>query len=72
VETDLKAAQEAVKIAEDEWRLAQIRPWLVPGHFELARRHLEHVKANVERLRQWRGQIEDDARREGIPPGYLR
>ncbi len=37
---------------------------------ETARSLLEAAKTRVERLRRQRDDIEDAARREGIPPGY--
>jgi hypothetical protein len=39
---------------------------------EQAAAHLETARKDVARLRQQRDDIEEAARREGIPPGYMR
>jgi len=39
---------------------------------ELATARLETTRKEVARLRQQRDDIENAARREGIPPGYMR
>jgi hypothetical protein len=40
--------------------------------FEQTRSRFEAAKKRVELLRRQRDDIEEAARREGIPPGYLR
>ena len=70
-EAQVKRAQAGLKWAEDNWHC-------VNSHtnqsfsLERARSRLEQAKKELERTRKQREDIEDAARREGIPPGWLR
>jgi hypothetical protein len=76
----LEAANAQLKRAEDELKAAQAvrdkvntHPNLyVAGSIDDATAILEVAKKHVEQARRVRDDIEDEARREGIPPGYLR
>jgi uncharacterized protein YjiS (DUF1127 family) len=46
--------------------------WEFPAAFDKARSWFESARKRVELLQKQRDEIEDAARREGIPPGYLR
>ena len=69
---DLKRAEEKLRAAENDWNIAEHHPWEMASTFEQARSRLEAAKKSVELLRRQRDDIEDAARREGIPPGYMR
>jgi hypothetical protein len=69
---DLKQAEEKLRAAENDWNIAEHHPWQMASTFEQARSRFEAAKKSVELLRRQRDDIEDAARREGIPPGYLR
>jgi chromosome segregation ATPase len=69
---DLKQAEEKLRAAENDWNMAEHHPWEMASTFEQARSRFEAAKKSVELLRRQRDDIEDAARREGIPPGYLR
>ncbi len=70
-EARLTRAEAGLKAAEDHWAF-------VNSHtndsypLDEARRTLESAKAAADRARQQRDEIEDRARREGIPPGWIR
>jgi hypothetical protein len=70
-EADVERAEAGLKWAEDNWHF-------VNSHtnqsfsLEKARSRLEQAKKELEWTRKQRDDIEDAARREGIPPGWLR
>jgi hypothetical protein len=68
----LKQAEENLRAAEKEWDMVSSHPWELAHAFDKARSRLEAAKKQVELLRRQRDDIEDAARRESIPPGYLR
>jgi hypothetical protein len=68
----LKQAEENLKAAEKDWNMVNNHPWELASAFESARSRFEAAKKSVELLRRQRDDIEDAARHEGIPPGYLR
>jgi hypothetical protein len=70
--TYLKQAEENLRAAEKDCNLVNSHPWELAAAFDKARSRLEAAKKTVERLRRQRDDIEEAARREGIPPGYLR
>jgi hypothetical protein len=70
--TSLKVAEESLRAAQQEWTIVSDHSWQFAGHYERARSRFEAAKKRVELLRRERDEIEDAARREGIPPGYLR
>ena len=70
VNADLSAAQGRLKEAERQWDAVYMR--LVGYPLEQAAAHLETARKDVSRLTRERDEIEDTARREGIPPGYMR
>jgi hypothetical protein len=72
VNARLKAAEEELTGAEKQWRMVQSHPWEMASQFESAKWSFEAATKKVERLRREQNDLEDDARREGIPPGYLR
>jgi hypothetical protein len=65
----LQSAEEELQVAEKRWEMVDKH---TPGLLEGDRVVAEVARKKVERLRQARNEIEDAARREGIPPGYLR
>lgn len=69
---ELEAALEDLATAEKRWNTAQNHPWEFPAEFDRARSQFEAARERVAGLRRQRDEIEDAARREGIPPGYLR
>lgn len=68
----LKHSEEELRTAENDWNIAEHHPWEMASVFDQARARFEAAKKRVEQLRRERDDIEDAARREGIPPGYLR
>jgi hypothetical protein len=68
----LKQAEEEFKVAEKQWIMVSDHSWTFAGFFDRARSRFEAAKKQVELLRRQRDDIEDAARRESIPPGYLR
>ena len=68
----LKVAEENFRVAQQEWTIVSDHSWRFAGHYERSRLRFEAAKKSVELLRRERDEIEDAARREGIPPGYLR
>lgn len=68
----LKQAEENLKAAEKDWNFVSSHPWELASWSDQARSRFEAAKKSVELLRRQRDDIEDAARREGIPPGYLR
>ena len=70
-EANLKQAEGYLRIAEENWSF--VNSHTNQSHsLNYARSLLEAAKKDVERRRKLRDDIEDAARREGIPPGYLR
>ena len=70
VSTELSAAEGRLKDAERQWDSVYMHSVGYP--LEQAAAHLETARKDVARLRQQRDDIEEAARREGIPPGYMR
>jgi hypothetical protein len=70
VNIELKAAEERFKDAERQWRMVYMHSVGFP--IEQATARLETVRKELARLQQQRDDLEDAARREGIPPGYMR
>jgi hypothetical protein len=68
----LKRAEEEFKAAERDWHFVNSHPWELAGWFKSTQSRFEAAKKRAELLRTQRDDIEDAARREGIPPGYLR
>ena len=68
----LKVAEDSFRAAQQQWTIVSDHSWRFAGHYEAARSRFEAAKKRVELLRRERDEIEDEARREGIPPGYLR
>jgi hypothetical protein len=68
----LKQAEEDFKVAEKQWIMVNDHPWTLAGLFDSARSRFEAAKKQLELLRRKRDDVEDAARRESIPPGYLR
>jgi len=68
----LKQAEEELKAAERDWNYVNDHSWRLLGWVEQTRARFEAAKRKADLLRQQRDDIEDAARREGIPPGYLR
>ena len=66
----LKRAEERLRAVEEDWRMVNNHPWALAAAFERVRSRLEAARKDVELLRRERDDIEDAARREGIPPGY--
>ena len=67
---ELTAAQARLKEAERQWDAVYMHSVGYP--LEQAAAHLENARKDVGRLTKERDDIEDTARREGIPPGYMR
>ena len=67
---DLTAAEARLKEAQRQWDAVYMRSVGYP--LEQAAAHLEKARNDVGRLTRERDEIEDTARREGIPPGYMR
>lgn len=66
----LKAAQEKLKAAEDEWNKVYTHS---PGFpIQEAAKALDAARKEFARSKKERDDIEDAARREGIPPDYMR
>ena len=70
VNLDLTAAEARLKEAQRQWDAVYMRSVGYP--LEQAAAHLEKARNDVGRLTRERDDIEDTARREGIPPGYMR
>ena len=66
----LTAAEARLKEAQRQWDAVYMRSVGYP--LEQAAAHLEKARNDVGRLTRERDDIEDTARREGIPPGYMR
>ena len=67
----MKKAEAKLKWAEDHWQFVNShtndsRP------IDETRGTLERAKKEAQQAREQRDQVEDRARREGIPPGWLR
>jgi hypothetical protein len=71
-DASLAHAEEKLRFAEKEWDLVTSHPMELAGARDKVRSRLEDAQKNVRILRSQREEIEDAARREGIPPGYLR
>jgi hypothetical protein len=69
---ELKDAEEKLRTAQEYWHMVEDHPWAMAASEESARANLAAARERVERLRSERDAIEDTARRERIPPGYLR
>jgi hypothetical protein len=72
VNGQLKNAEDYLSAAERDWHMVSMHPWQLVAAHDKVRARLESAKKTVQRLRSQRDDIEDAARREGIPPGYLR
>ena len=70
-ESYVKQAEAGLKWAEDHWAFVNSHT-NQPFPLAEARSRLEQAKKELERTRKQRDDIEDAARREGIPPGWLR
>lgn len=70
VNVDLTAAKARLKEAERQWDAVYMHSVGYP--LEQAAMHLERARKDVGRLTKERDDIEDTARRESIPPGYMR
>jgi hypothetical protein len=70
VNVELTAAEGRLKEAERQWDSVYMHSVGYP--LDQAAAHLETARKNVARLRQQRDDIEQAARSEGIPPGYMR
>ena len=70
VNVELSAAEGRLKEAERQWDSVYMHSVGYP--LEQAAAHLETARKEVARLRQQRDDIEEAARRDGIPPGYMR
>jgi hypothetical protein len=70
VNLELTAAAARLKEAERQWNAVYMHSVGYP--LEQAAMHLDRARKDVARLTQERDDIEDTARREGIPPGYMR
>jgi hypothetical protein len=70
VNIELTAAAERLKEAERQWNAVYMHSVGYP--LEQAAAHLENARKDIGRLTKERDDIEDAARREGIPPGYMR
>jgi hypothetical protein len=68
----LRDAEEHLSAAERDWHMVGMHPWQLAAASEGVRARLEAAKKTVQRIRSLRDDLEDAARREGIPPGYLR
>lgn len=67
----LEDAGSSLRAAEK--RVADLRAdVIITGEGEWARRRVEDARAEVERLKRECDDIEDEARQQGIPPGYVR
>lgn len=72
VNAQLKYAEEHLSAAEKDWHMVNMHPWQLAAAYEKVRARLEAAKKTVQHIRTLRDDTEDAARREGIPPGYLR
>ena len=70
VSADLTAAQARLKEAQRQWDSVYMHSVGYP--LDQAAAHLEKARNDVARLTTERDEIEGAARREGIPPGYMR
>jgi ABC-type uncharacterized transport system involved in gliding motility auxiliary subunit len=66
----LKSAEEELALAEADWRMVNDHRMTLASRYDSARERFETATRNVDALRRRRDEIEDAARREGIPPGY--
>jgi hypothetical protein len=71
-ESYLKQAEGYVRIAQENWDFVNSHTNSSTISLDYARSLLAAAKKEAERRRKLRDDIEDAARREGIPPGYLR
>jgi hypothetical protein len=67
----LRAAEARLKRAEDDWNTVNTHESLAVM-LPQATQKRDAARKEVAQLKQQRDGIEDEARREGIPPGYLR
>jgi hypothetical protein len=72
VNAQLKYAEERLSAVEKDWHMVNMHPGQLAASYEKVRARLEATKKTVQRIRGLRDGMEDAARREGIPPGYLR
>jgi hypothetical protein len=72
INAQLEAAEKALAAAEKDWDLVETHPWTLAGAEPRVKERLEAARKRVQRLRAQRDEIEEAARREAIPPGYLR
>jgi hypothetical protein len=68
----VKEAEEFVRVAQENWDFVNSHTNSSTVSLDFARSLLEAAKKEAQRRRKLREDIEDAARREGIPPGYLR
>ena len=66
----LKAAEERLKAAEEQWNKVYLHSVGFP--IQEAAKALDAARKEYARWKKERDDIEDAARREGIPPGYMR
>ena len=71
-ETYLKQAEGYVRVAQENWDFVNGHTNSSTISLNYARSLLAAAKEEAARRRKLRDDIEDAARREGIPPGYLR
>jgi len=69
---ELAQAEEAYRAAKADWDMVNDHPWMLAPNEPTVRFKFEAATRRVEQLRGLRDAIEDTARREHIPPGYLR
>jgi chromosome segregation ATPase len=68
----LRAAQRNLKMAEDDAHMVETHPWTLAASLEEARARLAAARQRVQELKDQIDEVETAARREAIPPGYLR
>jgi DNA repair exonuclease SbcCD ATPase subunit len=70
VNAQLKQAEDELAAAEKDWRMVEDHRVALASRYDSAKERFETATRNVEALRHQRLDIEEAARREGIPPGY--
>jgi hypothetical protein len=68
----LRQAQKALAAAENDSHMVETHPWALAASLEDVRRRLAAARTRVQDLRDQIDEVETAARREAIPPGYLR
>jgi hypothetical protein len=70
VSAQLKQAEDELAAAEKDWRMVEDHRVALASRYDSAKERFETATRNVDALRRQRQDIEEAARREGIPPGY--